>query len=571
MNKTTIMLLGILLIICLKGLNTQLNSNIDFSILPPLSLHSLQRPFNSINPTWISGGSTLVTEEFIRLTPPSQSKIGWLWNTPAFRLTDWEITVSFKLSGGRFGADGIAMWIVTDPMWKTGPVVGFRNNWNGLAIIFDSFDNDGKSDNPSVVIIMNDGTKEYTSDGANIRIGGCVSNFRNVDTQAKISYNGQQLEILMANGNDKFVHCDRIPLIFPHSNQYHIGFTGATGGLFDSQDIYSVITRGHFDYEKQETGKSAKFVDELLNKIENTKVPETQSITPIVQTQIEEQKQPEIIEVINEQPKEEIVQIQSDIKKDLPTEQLNQQQPNQQESNQQETKQNVMKGSSTYVELKANEVEYKEIQKSTTENVQTNEKTNNQIENETSTGYLKKLELQLEQANKQIELLSQQQKDLINSLQNFKQNFATLITTVSNIHTEQVQQKTQLNKPVDCKIDFIQIENKLEQIDKNSKNQETLTKKLQSDITSINVISKDTLNKLPDIDQGVKIKTMQTKLQTISQVIDDTNRLINEIKKLVVPSWQWSTVIIMILLFLITIMLCTQMFNGKPKSRGYLP
>eukprot|EP01100_Stratorugosa_tubuloviscum_P001458 TRINITY_DN1322_c3_g1_i5.p1 TRINITY_DN1322_c3_g1~~TRINITY_DN1322_c3_g1_i5.p1 ORF type:complete len:458 (-),score=203.29 TRINITY_DN1322_c3_g1_i5:44-1348(-) len=338
MNKTTIMLLGILLIICLKGLNTQLNSNIDFSILPPLSLHSLQRPFNSINPTWISGGSTLVTEEFIRLTPPSQSKIGWLWNTPAFRLTDWEITVSFKLSGGRFGADGIAMWIVTDPMWKTGPVVGFRNNWNGLAIIFDSFDNDGKSDNPSVVIIMNDGTKEYTSDGANIRIGGCVSNFRNVDTQAKISYNGQQLEILMANGNDKFVHCDRIPLIFPHSNQYHIGFTGATGGLFDSQDIYSVITRGHFDYEKQETGKSAKFVDELLNKIENTKVPETQSITPIVQTQIEEQKQPEIIEVINEQPKEEIVQIQSDIKKDLPTEQLNQQQPNQQ-SNQQESNQ----------------------------------------------------------------------------------------------------------------------------------------------------------------------------------------------------------------------------------------
>ena len=36
------------------------------------------------------------------------------------------------------------MWFVQEAPTQGGSVFGAPNNWRGLAIIFDSFDNDGK-------------------------------------------------------------------------------------------------------------------------------------------------------------------------------------------------------------------------------------------------------------------------------------------------------------------------------------------------------------------------------------------------------------------------------------------
>ena len=55
-------------------------------------------------------------------------------------------------------------------MWYTktraeeGPVFGSTDNWNGLGIFFDSFDNDGLHNNPYVSVMLNDGTKSYDHD-----------------------------------------------------------------------------------------------------------------------------------------------------------------------------------------------------------------------------------------------------------------------------------------------------------------------------------------------------------------------------------------------------------------------
>jgi hypothetical protein len=44
---------------------------------------------------------------------------------------------------GRFGAEGIAFWYTRDSA-QLGPVFGSRNAWDGLGVLFDTYDNDGK-------------------------------------------------------------------------------------------------------------------------------------------------------------------------------------------------------------------------------------------------------------------------------------------------------------------------------------------------------------------------------------------------------------------------------------------
>jgi mannose-binding lectin 1 len=57
---------------------------------------------------------------------------------------NWEIEVTMRVNGrGRIGADGMAVWY-TDKVGTEGPVFGSNDNWNGLGIFLDSFDNDAQ-------------------------------------------------------------------------------------------------------------------------------------------------------------------------------------------------------------------------------------------------------------------------------------------------------------------------------------------------------------------------------------------------------------------------------------------
>lgn len=38
---------------------------------------------------------------------------------------------------------------------------GSSDQWNGLGVFFDSFDNDNKRNNPYIMAMVNDGTKIY--------------------------------------------------------------------------------------------------------------------------------------------------------------------------------------------------------------------------------------------------------------------------------------------------------------------------------------------------------------------------------------------------------------------------
>ena len=53
-----------------------------------------------------------------------------------------------------------AIWF-TEERGQEGPVFGSNDNWKGLGLFFDSFDNDGQRNNPYILAMVNDGTQSY--------------------------------------------------------------------------------------------------------------------------------------------------------------------------------------------------------------------------------------------------------------------------------------------------------------------------------------------------------------------------------------------------------------------------
>jgi lectin, mannose-binding 2 len=93
-------------------------------------------------PFWDFTGSTMVTTQFVRLTPDAQSKSGAIWNQVPLFNRNWEIHLNFKVHGkGKelFG-DGMAFWYVKERL-KDGPVFGSKDSFSGLAIILDTYSN----------------------------------------------------------------------------------------------------------------------------------------------------------------------------------------------------------------------------------------------------------------------------------------------------------------------------------------------------------------------------------------------------------------------------------------------
>ncbi|CAN7983434.1 unnamed protein product, partial [Ixodes hexagonus] len=247
-------------------------------------------------PFWEYGGNCIASEEMVRITPSLKSKKGSIWSKQPTSFPWWEVELVFRTTGtGRIGADGLAFWY-TDRKQAEGPVFGSSDKWNGLAIFFDSFDNDNKHNNPYIMGMVNDGTKAYDheSDGANQQLAGCQRDFRNkpYPVRAKIEYFNNILTVLFHNGNTNndgdYEMCFRAENVFlPTSG--HFGVSAATGGLagelllserddhdalkFLTTSLYAegtqpVMAQGMADAEKE---KFSKEYDQYKDKLEKQK------------------------------------------------------------------------------------------------------------------------------------------------------------------------------------------------------------------------------------------------------------------------------------------------------------
>ncbi len=210
-------------------------------------------------PFWEHSGSTICSNDQIRITPSIRSQKGRIWSKATMPSENWEIEVTMRINGrGRVGADGMAIWY-TESVGTEGPVFGSNDNWKGLGIFLDSFDNDAQQNNPYILLMNNDGTKSYdhNRDGLMQQLGGCLRDFRNkpFPIALKIEYYKRVLTVYYHNGlseNDNQYQeiCARVENVDLPKNG-HFGVSAATGGLADDHDVLSFNTYSLINTQEQ--------------------------------------------------------------------------------------------------------------------------------------------------------------------------------------------------------------------------------------------------------------------------------------------------------------------------------
>lgn len=247
---------------------------------PPESHHSLHPPLDKSQVYWNFGGSTVVTRKLIRLTPDTQDRKGWLWNEYPIESENWEFEVNFEVySNPHFGGDGFAFWILSgdqDPTFSTepdvlnGPIMGMKEDFAGVGVIFDVYDNDNKRNNPSIFVLENmagedtqfnhdndfeDNMVKSTPDVVPGHVGEdstayrahkCVADFRNTGKGSKflVKFLHKVLHVYVdAQEGKGYKFCLAVELPDVSFVDYHIAFTAATGQVADTHDIKSITGR----------------------------------------------------------------------------------------------------------------------------------------------------------------------------------------------------------------------------------------------------------------------------------------------------------------------------------------
>ncbi|KAK7896531.1 hypothetical protein WMY93_021856 [Mugilogobius chulae] len=199
-------------------------------------------------PFWIHTGNAIPSSDQVRITPSLRSQRGSVWTKNKVSFQSWEAEVTFRVSGrGRMGADGLAFWFTTE-QGLDGPVYGAADKWNGFGVFFDSFDNDGKKNNPAIIVVGNNGNLVYDhqNDGTTQALGTCLRDFRNkpYPVRAKITYYKKTLTVMINNGftpdKEDYEFCTKVDnMVIPREG--FLGISAATGGLADDHDVLSFL------------------------------------------------------------------------------------------------------------------------------------------------------------------------------------------------------------------------------------------------------------------------------------------------------------------------------------------
>merc|ERR1719312_475687 len=215
--------------------------------------HSLTKPYQGAGfgvPNWDFLGNTMVTSNYIRLTPDQKSKQGAIWNKVPCKSKNWELQVQFKVSGTTkdlFG-DGFAIWYAKDRM-VNGPVFGSKDFFSGLAIIADTYSNHNGQHNhnhPYVSAMVNNGSLSYDHDrdGTHTMLGGCEVKFRNFnhETWLAIRYENNKLTVSHDLSNKRaWESCFSIDGVKLPTG-YYFGLSATTGDLSDNHDVIAIKT-----------------------------------------------------------------------------------------------------------------------------------------------------------------------------------------------------------------------------------------------------------------------------------------------------------------------------------------
>jgi mannose-binding lectin 2 len=214
--------------------------------------HSLVQPYQSAGfgiPNWDFQGSTIVTNDHVRLTPDQRSRRGALWNRVPCTVRNWEVQIRFKVTGATkdlFG-DGFAIWYTRERM-EEGSVFGSRDHFSGLAVIADTYSNHNSPHNhkhPYLSAMVNNGSVAYDhdKDGTRTMLGGCEVTFRNLphETWLSVRYEADRLTVshhLTGSGRvwESCLTLEGVRL----PTGYYFGISASTGDLSDAHDVVTI-------------------------------------------------------------------------------------------------------------------------------------------------------------------------------------------------------------------------------------------------------------------------------------------------------------------------------------------
>ncbi|KAI8777721.1 vesicular integral-membrane protein VIP36-like [Biomphalaria glabrata] len=231
--------------------------------------HSLIKPYQGSGmnvPQWDFLGSTMVTNNYIRLTPDRQSKMGAIWNNVPCIVRSWELHIQFKVhgSGKSLFGDGFAVWYTKDRM-IAGSIFGNSDPFTGLGIFLDTYSNHNGPHNhnhPYISAMVSNGSLKYDhdTDGTHTQLAGCEAQFRNknYETYLAVRYDGNTEQLTVSTDIDNksgwkecfSVNGIKLPL------GYFFGVSAATGDLADNHDIISIK---FYDLDTEESKKSSSY------------------------------------------------------------------------------------------------------------------------------------------------------------------------------------------------------------------------------------------------------------------------------------------------------------------------
>ncbi|KAJ1471650.1 legume-like lectin family-domain-containing protein [Baffinella frigidus] len=197
---------------------------------------------------WDFLGSAVVTDHFVRLTPTEGGNEGALWSKARMPFKEWQVVMEFKIAGQRYlGGDGMVLWF-TEGSQVFGGTFGNQQDFKGLGIVFDTYDNDGKRDNPSILAISSDGTLRFNhdEDGSQERLPGgtCKINYRNPRAAISVRVTFQHGALSVAydvRNKQAYTECFRVSgVTLPEAT--FLGVTAHTGQVADNHDLYSITT-----------------------------------------------------------------------------------------------------------------------------------------------------------------------------------------------------------------------------------------------------------------------------------------------------------------------------------------
>lgn len=206
------------------------------SLKRPFMYHGIGDKAGEI-PHFEVSGDAIVGTEYLRLVPSVQSMRGAVWSDQAVPYADWQAVITFSITGrGKLGGDGIAMWYTSERLPVGGTAMGSADQFDGLMVFFDTYDNDNRRNNPYVGAVLNDGNRQWNpdTDGMDLAFGGCTAQVKNsaVPVVARITYYHGHLTVdLDVHGKGtSFSRC------FTHAGislptGYFLGLSAATGGL----------------------------------------------------------------------------------------------------------------------------------------------------------------------------------------------------------------------------------------------------------------------------------------------------------------------------------------------------